>query len=42
MVGRNLAVLFFLILVYIDNYSRMVFTLKPVDQEVGCVLKNEK
>lgn len=42
MLGKNPDILFFHTLVYIDCYSRIVLTLKPVDQEMGCVLKYEK
>lgn len=42
MLGKNPDTLFFLTLGCTDCYSRIVFTLKPVDQEMGCVLKYEK
>ena len=42
MLGKNPDTLFFLTLGCTDCYSRIVFTLKPVDQEMECVLKYEK
>lgn len=35
MLRKNPDILFFLTLMHIDFYSRTVFTLKPVDQEMG-------
>lgn len=42
MLGKNPDFVFFHTLGYFDHYSNTMLSLKPVDQEMGCVLKYEK